>query len=103
MSEEINSLSLNELAAQVDKSSTTLAPLNLDLVGHMSVSVSVNIGTADISLNQLFSLKTGELLQLNEHLNSPVTLMVDGMAVARGNLIAVNDCFGVQITEMANT
>ena len=101
MNQEINEIVLEELLAQSDESPVSLVPLNLGLVGHVSVAVDVNIGTADITLEQLFSLQSGETLQLNEDLNAPVTVMVDGKAVAYGNLVAVNEHFGVQVTEVA--
>ena len=101
MSEEIKNIKLDELVPNSDLRSTSLVPVNLHLVGHLAVNVSVIIGTAELTLEKLFSLKAGDVLELNEHLNSPVTLIVDGAPVAQGNLIAINDNFGVQITELA--
>lgn len=101
MNQDISAIDLEELTASTEGHSVSLSPLNLDLVGHLSVAVEVCVGTANITLDKLFSLRSGETLELKEELNSPVTVMVDGKAVAYGHLVAVNDHFGVQISEVA--
>ena len=102
MASGINSIELDELVSlSSGKKSENIVPLNLNLVGNLSVEVFVNIGTAEMSLNKLFSLKSGDLLQLNEELNSPVTVIVNNAPIAKGILVAVDDHFGVKITEIA--
>lgn len=101
MTQEVNEISLQELESNSSEKSQSLSPRNIDLVGHMEVQVEVCIGTANISLNRLFSLKADEVLDLNEDINAPVSVIVDGKCIAYGNLVAVDDHFGVQITEVS--
>jgi flagellar motor switch protein FliN/FliY len=101
MNQEISAIALEELDNDSEPNPVSLAPVNMGLVGHLPVSVDVSIGTTDMTLEKLFSLKTGETLELNEDLNAPVTVKVDGKTIAYGHLVAVNDHFGVQIIEVA--
>lgn len=67
----------------------------------MQVALSAQIGTVDMSVDRLFGLKAGDEVVLNEQLEAPVTLLLNGKAVARAELVAIDDHFGVRILEIA--
>jgi flagellar motor switch protein FliN/FliY len=80
------------------------APLvakDMGLVGHIPVTMSAVIGSVSISVERLFALKQGEVIAMNEGLDAPLTLLLNGKAVARGELVAVEDHFGIRITDLA--
>lgn len=74
---------------------------DIGLVGHVQVSLTAQVGTVSMSIEQLFGLKSGDVVSMNELLEAPLTLMLNGRAVARGELLAVDDHFGVRILELA--
>lgn len=74
---------------------------DMGLIGHVQVSLAAHVGTVTMSIEQLFGLKTGDVVSMNELLEAPLTLMLNGRAVARGELLAVDDHFGVRILELA--
>lgn len=74
---------------------------DMGLVGHVPVSLSALVGSVSLTIEQLFSLKKGEVLTMEESVDSPITLLLNGKAVARGELVAVEDNFGVRITELS--
>ena len=74
---------------------------DMGLVGHVPVSLSALVGSVSLTIEQLFSLKKGEVLTMAESVDSPITLLLNGKAVARGELVAVEDNFGVRITELS--
>lgn len=74
---------------------------DIGLVGHVQVSLAAQVGTISMSIDQLFGLKNGDVVSMNELLEAPLTLMLNGRAVARGELLAVDDHFGVRILELA--
>lgn len=78
-------------------------PIDRDiaLIGHVEVSLTAQIGTLTMSVEQLFGLKTGDVVSMNELLESPVTLLLNGRPVAKGELLAVDDHLGVRILELA--
>ncbi len=100
MDKNIDKIALDDISSEVTGSSKNLVSRDMNLVGHVNVAVSVNVGSVDISIEQLFSMKEGEVLKLAQKLNTPLTLLVDNKPVAKGVLVSVEDNFGVQITEV---
>ena len=101
MSAEVTSILLDEIETQSNDDQAPLLERDMALLGHVKVQVSVVVGHVDMSIEKLFSCKEGELVQLAEAVDEPVTLMIDYKPVAKGKLVAVEDNFGVQITEIA--
>ncbi|WP_457804976.1 FliM/FliN family flagellar motor switch protein [Stenotrophomonas maltophilia] len=77
------------------------AERSIALIRHVQVALSAQIGTVDMSVDRLFGLKAGDEVVLNEQLEAPVTLLLNGKAVARAELVAIDDHFGVRILEIA--
>jgi flagellar motor switch protein FliN/FliY len=73
---------------------------NLSMLGHVNVRLDVVLGAAEMSVEKLFSLGKGDSIALDAHLDAPVTLELDGKSIARGQLMAVGDHFGLKITEI---
>lgn len=77
------------------------AAIDLSMVGHVQVELAVQLGTVALSLEKLLALREGEVLAMQEALDAPVTLLLNGKPVARGELMAVEDQLGVRILELA--
>lgn len=74
---------------------------DIGLIGHVQVSMTAQVGTVTMSVERLFSLAAGDVVKMNELLEAPLTLMLNGKPVARGELLAVDDHFGIRILEVA--
>lgn len=74
---------------------------DMSLVGHVEVSLTAQVGTISMPIERLFGLKHGDVVSMNELLDAPLTLMLNGRPVARGELLAVDEHFGVRILELA--
>lgn len=72
----------------------------LDLVEHVKIVMSVSIGSAEMSVAELFALGSGKVITLDKHVDAPVDLCVNGRVVGRGTLVAVGDQFGVRVAEI---
>lgn len=81
--------------------SPLLADADMRLVGHVQVNLVAQLGSVQVTLDKLFKLRAGDVLEMDEALDAPVTLLLNGRAVARGELLAVDDQLGVRITELA--
>jgi flagellar motor switch protein FliN len=91
-----------ELPALVGRDDTeTALGERLDLVGHVTVRLSVALGTAEITIDRLFSLSASDVIELDSELDAPVDVRLNGKVIARGTLVAAGDNFGVRITEMS--
>jgi flagellar motor switch protein FliN len=98
---EIHMLKLEELPAG-DASGKRVLGENLDLIRALKVRLSVCVGHCDLTVKELFELRENALLTLDRDTREPVEITLDGKLVARGTLVAVDDTFGVRITEIIN-
>jgi flagellar motor switch protein FliN/FliY len=73
---------------------------NMDLIRNVKVRLTVLAGACDITVKELFDLKENALITLDRGTEEPVEILLDDNVVARGNLVAVGDSFGVQISEI---
>ena len=80
---------------------TASAAPDMNLVGHVEVSLTARVGTVSLPIERLFSLKQGDVVGMNELLDAPLTLLLNDRPVARGELLAIDDHFGVRILELA--
>ena len=96
----VNSIDLPDASENAPTGSPVINK-DISLVGHVPVTLTAMIGSVSISIEKLFSLKKGEVLEMNESLDMPITLQLNGKPVARGELVAVEDNFGIRITELA--
>ncbi|MGX9720065.1 FliM/FliN family flagellar motor switch protein [Stenotrophomonas nitritireducens] len=73
---------------------------DLSLLGHVKVSLVAEIGSAEMTIDELFRLQGKDLVTLDQGVEAEVTLLLNGRPVARGELVAVEDKLGVRITEL---
>ena len=76
---------------------------NLDLLNGLKVTLSVVVGEVATTLGELMSLQESSILKIDRQVDYPVDVMVNGSVVARGQLVVVDDNFGVRVTEIAAT
>ena len=90
--------------AEIENPVTPLKPLlregNLDIIKDVKVKLEVRIGEAELTVDELMKLSQGSVVQLTRATTAPIDLLVDGNVVARGHLVAAEDNFGIQITEL---
>lgn len=91
---------LKEVVSDGEVTGLPLARQDISMIGHVKVSLAAQVGTLTMSVEELFGLRAGDVISMNELLEAPLTLMLNGRAVARGELLAVDDVFGVRILEL---
>ncbi|QHI99158.1 flagellar motor switch protein [Xylophilus rhododendri] len=62
--------------------------------------LTVQLGTVAISIGELITAREQQVLRMDQPIEEPVDVLLEGQLVARGVLVAVDDCFGVRITEL---
>jgi flagellar motor switch protein FliN/FliY len=93
-------LSLGELAQR--QTGPALPGNGLGVFEGVPVSVKVVVGTAHSTIGEIMALREHTLLKLDRHVDLPVDVVLNGKVIARGELLAVDDNFGVRITELAS-
>lgn len=91
---------LPELSADA-ASGPALLNANTALLDSIEVSVSVVVGQSRTTLGKLMQLKTADILTIDRKVDYPVDIVVNGNIIARGQLVVVDDAFGVRVTEVA--
>ncbi len=75
-------------------------PSNMDLLMQVSLDVSVEIGKAKRKIKEIVDFGQGTVIELNKQSGAPVDIVVNGCLLARGDVVVIEDNFGVRITEI---
>ena len=81
------------------KPSTELPP-NLDMFLDVPVGVTVQLGSCQLSMREVLQLNAGSVVQLDKLADAPVEVLVNDRLVARGEVVVVENKFGIKITEL---
>lgn len=76
---------------------------NLDLLLDINIPISVEVGRAQMSLDEILDLVPGSVVTLDKKAEEPVDLRVNGKLVARGEVVLVDDVYGIRLTQIIET
>ena len=79
---------------------TAETPTNLNLVLDVPVTLSVELGGSQLPMRDVLQLNIGSVVQLDKPADAPVELSINGKLIARGEVVVVEDHYGVKITEI---
>jgi flagellar motor switch protein FliN/FliY len=99
MSENIE---LQQLAAD-DSFEPTAPPVGPDDLRRLSdvpVDVSVEMGRTRMTVGETLELRQGSIVTLNRMAGEPVDLLVNGTTIARGEVVVIDEQFGLRITDV---
>lgn len=74
--------------------------LNLNMIMDIPVDVHVEIGYTALPVRDFLKLGTGSVLPLDRMVGEPADLIVNGKQIGRGDIVVVDDTFGVRITSL---
>ena len=69
-------------------------------LGDIPVQVAVELGTSELSLKEILELQEGSIVELNRLAGEPLDLKVGGQLVAQGEVVAIDDYYGLRITNV---
>jgi flagellar motor switch protein FliN/FliY len=75
----------------------------LDIVMDVKVKVTVQLGSCSLPMREVLELSPGSVVQLNQHASDPVGLYINEKLVAYGEVVVVEDNFGIKITELVGS
>ncbi len=73
---------------------------NLGLLMHVPLHLTVELGSCKMPVAEILKLGTGSIVELDRAANAPVELLVNNRPIARGEIVAVDESFGLRITEL---
>lgn len=77
-------------------------PVETGLFADLPVKVSVELGRSTISLKEIFELTEGSIIELDRLVGEPLDLVVNGQIVAKGEVVAIDNNFGLRIKSIVN-
>lgn len=73
---------------------------NLDVILDIPVSISMEVGSTDISIRNLLQLNQGSVVELDRLAGEPLDVLVNGTLIAHGEVVVVNEKFGIRLTDV---
>lgn len=73
---------------------------NLDVILDIPVTISMEIGRTNISIRNLLQLNQGSVVELDRLAGEPMDVLVNGTLVAHGEVVVVNEKFGIRLTDV---
>jgi flagellar motor switch protein FliN/FliY len=94
------------LAAPLDELKDTTSPITederrkLDTIMDIPVTISMEVGRSKISIRNLLQLNQGSVVELDRIAGESLDVMVNGTLIAHGEVVVVNDKFGIRLTDV---
>jgi flagellar motor switch protein FliN/FliY len=73
---------------------------NLNQFADIKITVSAELGRASLPIERLLSLGNGSVIELDREIDMPIELVAQGIPLACGEVVVVNDCFAIRITSV---
>jgi|ERR1700677_746888 flagellar motor switch protein FliN/FliY len=75
-------------------------PRSIAALADVEMTVSVELGRTKIPIRDLLGIHNGAVVQLDRAVSNPVDIFVHGTLIARGEVVVVDECFAVRVTEL---
>jgi len=89
-----------EIQTLLEDEVTSPDDVNLDVIMEIPVTLSMEIGRTEISIRNLLQLNQGSVVELDRLAGEPMDVMVNGTLVAHGEVVVVNEKFGIRLTDI---
>ena len=75
-------------------------PENIDLLMDVPLEVTVELGRTHKSIKDILDFTPGTIIELNKLAGEPIDVLVNGKYVAKGEVVVIEDSFGIRVTEI---
>lgn len=83
-----------------DMAGASSSQINADVLQNITVTLSVEVGRAMIKIRDLMRLTQGSVVELDHIAGEPLDLLVNKTVVAQGEVVLVNDRYGIRLTRV---
>ena len=77
--------------------------VNMDIILDIPVTISLEVGHTNINIRNLLQLNQGSVVELDRLAGEPLDVLVNGTLIAHGEVVVVNEKFGVRLTDIIST
>ncbi|NLC58281.1 MAG: flagellar motor switch protein FliN [Armatimonadetes bacterium] len=78
-------------------------PAAIDLLMDVPLQVTVELGRTRLSVREVLGLGTGSVVELDRFAGEPIDLLVNDRLIARGEVVVIDESFGVRVTEIVRS
>ncbi|MBJ7536795.1 flagellar motor switch protein FliN [Marinomonas transparens] len=75
---------------------------DLDLIMDIPVFLSMELGSTEIAIRNLMQLTQGSVVELDRYAGEPLDVLVNGTLIAHGEVVVVNDRYGIRLTDVVS-
>ncbi len=99
---------INVQVAELDTLASDNLPIgreddhNMDMILDIPVTIAMEIGRTKISIRNLLQLNQGSVVELDRLAGEPMDVLVNGTLVAHGEVVVVNEKFGIRLTDVVS-
>lgn len=100
---DVERIRVSELADNIKAGDDALNKLkvqNLDFILDIPLKVTVELGRTTVIIKDLLQLGQGSVLELDKLAGEPLEILVNGKLVAKGEVVVVNEKFGIRLTDI---
>ncbi|NOX76115.1 MAG: flagellar motor switch protein FliN [Gammaproteobacteria bacterium] len=83
-----------------DEGGASLEDVSLDVILDIPVKISMEVGASKISIRNLLKLNQGSVVELERLAGEPLDVLVNGMLIAHGEVVVVNEKYGIRLTDV---
>lgn len=76
------------------------SPPNLEMLLDVRVQLSIELGSCQMPMRDVLQLNPGAIVKLDQQAQAPVDLYANHKRIARGEVVVVDDVYGIKITEL---
>ncbi len=76
---------------------------SLGLLNDVDMDVTVELGRTTMPIRELLALQPGMVVEIDRNAGSPIDVLVNGRLIARGEVVVIDEEFGVRLTEIASS
>ncbi len=76
--------------------------MNLNLILDVEVTLALEVGRARMPVRDLLQLAPGAIVELDRLAGEPLDVLVNGVRIARGEVVVVNEKFGIRLTDVVS-
>lgn len=87
-------------ATRLDQTSEPGSNVKLDVILDIPVTIAMEIGRTKLSIRNLLQLNQGSVVELDRLAGEPMDVLVNGTLVAHGEVVVVNEKFGIRLTDV---
>ena len=73
---------------------------NIDLIMDVPLEVTVELGRTNKSIKEILEFSPGTIIELNKLAGEPIDVLVNGKFVAKGEVVVIEESFGIRVTEI---